>query len=57
MDILTFIANILTFLTLVIHTSVGNRKPRIIEPELDKDGKFITKEIYYGKEWLALNFI
>jgi len=44
MNILILIANILTLLAFFIHIFMGDKELRIIEPESEKDKKYLKRE-------------
>ena len=44
MNIPVLIANLLTLLAFFIHTFIGNRELRIIEPESNNDEKYLKRE-------------
>ena len=61
MNILILLANILTVLAFVIHTFVGDRELKIIEPTKDTDENFQKREKWTmarcGWHWISYDLI
>jgi hypothetical protein len=61
MNIPILIANILTLLAFVIHTFMGDRELKIIEPENEKDEKYLKREKWTmarsGWYWISFDLL
>lgn len=61
MNIPILIANILTLLAFVIHTFIGDRELKIIEPENENDEKYLKREKWTmarsGWHWILFDLL
>lgn len=61
MNIPIIIANILTLLAFVIHTFLGDRELKIIEPENENDEKYLKREkwtmVRSGWHWISFDLL
>ncbi|MTB52361.1 hypothetical protein [Lewinella sp. W8] len=61
MNVLLFIANVLTLLAFVVHTFIGDRELRIIEPSIVHDENHQKREKWTmarnGWHWISLDLL